>query len=151
MSRLGATEKQANTALSFFFIAIVISRLGTATFVTPENTPYVLFIIAVLATVILSVMIMIKEKRKGFIAVILMGLLMGSVCPNIFGYMFSRIDVAYHGTSFGLCFAIGMAGGSILSGLVGLVSRRSTLKKAFIINVIGAILFGISTCLMIIM
>ena len=39
MSRLGSTDKQANMTLSLFFVAVLVSRLVTATFVTPVNTP----------------------------------------------------------------------------------------------------------------
>lgn len=149
MSRLGSSDKQANTTLSLFFIAVLVSRLTAATFVTPSNTPLVLLGIAVLACAVLTVMVLSRHKAVGMAGIIALGLLMGSACPNIFGYMFSKVDTAYHGTSFGILFATGLAGGSVLPGLVGLAARKRGLRFGFIVNIAGAILLGFCTLILI--
>ena len=149
MSRLGSTDKQANMTLSLFFVAVLVSRLVTAAFVTPANTPQVLLGIAVLATIVLMMLLLSRNKAVGMVGIIAMGLLMGSACPNVFGYMFSKVDAAYHGTSFGILFATGLAGGSVLPGLVGIVARKKSLRYGFIVNIIGAVAFG--ACALIIM
>ena len=143
MSRLGADDTLANRSLSAFFIAVLISRLIAATFVTPLNTPAILTGIALTSIVVMIVMISTRSRRVGIICVALMGLLMGSVCPDIFGYMFSNTDPAYHGTAFGILFATGLAGGSVISGLVGAVAKKRDFKYGFIVNIAGAFLLGI--------
>lgn len=148
MVRLGSSDKQANTVLSMFFIAVLVSRLVTALFVTPDNTPVVLLCISVFSVIVLAVMTMSNKRIVGIIGVIFMGLLMGSVCPNIFGYMFSKTDVAYHGTAFGILFAMGLAGGSVIPGLVGFISRKRNFRFGFIVNIAGAILLGMTALLM---
>lgn len=148
MVRLGSSDKQANSVLSLFFIAVLVSRLVTAIFVTPENTPVVLLWISCLAVAVLVIMIVSANRILGIVGVIAMGLLMGSVCPNIFGYMFSKIDPAYHGTSFGILFAMGLAGGSVIPGLVGIISRKRNFRFGFVINVAGALLLGVSAIIM---
>ena len=105
--------------------------------------------IAVLAAIVLTVMLLSRHKAVGMAGIIAMGLLMGSACPNVFGYMFSKVDAAYHGTSFGILFATGLAGGSVLPGLVGIVARKKSLRYGFIVNIIGAVAFG--ACALIIM
>lgn len=148
MSRLGSTEKQANTVLSLFFVAIMVSRLVMVTFVTPANTPTVLLVIAVLVILTLALLMSTNKKEIAIGSIMALGLLLGAVCPNIFGYMFSKIDPAFHGTSFGICFSIGLAGASVIPGLIGFTSKRSSLKKAFAINIVGAGLFGASALIM---
>lgn len=151
MSRLGSTDKQANTTLSLFFVAVLVSRLVTATFVTPANTPQVLLGIAVLAFAVLTAMFLSQHKTVGMAGIIAMGLLMGSACPNVFGFMFSKVDAAYHGTSFGILFATGLAGGSVLPGLVGLVAKKKSLRYGFIVNIAGAAAFGVCTLVIMMM
>lgn len=142
MSRLGSTDKQANTVLSLFFIAVMVSRLVTATFVTPGNTPVVLLVIAVLTIMVLIVLLSFESRKVAATGLVLLGILLGSVCPNIFGYMFSKVDPAFHGTAFGIIFSIGLTGASVIPGLIGMISKRSSLRKAYVVNIAGAVLFG---------
>lgn len=151
MSRQGATDKQANSVLSLFFVAVFVSRLVTATFVTPSNTPVVLLVMALLTLAVLVTMVSVNKKIFSAVCLVCLGLLVGSICPNIFGYMFSKVDPAYHGTGFGLLFATGLAGGSVIPGLVGAVSKKSTLRRGFTVNMVSAILFGVCAIVMILM
>ena len=142
MSRLGADDQTANRSLSVFFVAVFVSRLIAATFVTPANTPIVLLGIAVISVVVLSVMIATSSHKIGLVCVGLMGMLMGSVCPDVFGFMFSNTDPAYHGTAFGILFATGLAGASVISGLVGMVTRKRSFKFGFVVNIAGSVLLA---------
>ena len=151
MSRLGAADKLANRVLSLFFIAVMVSRLVTATFVTPANTPMVLLILALIAIVTLVVMTLLKNRIVAAVGVVVLGLAMGSVCPNIFGYMFSRVDPAFHGTAFGITFATGLLGASILPYLIGAVSKRTSLRRGYLVNLAGAVLFGLCAVIMLMM
>lgn len=151
MSRLGANDKSANRTLSSFFIAVMVSRLLTATFVTPENTPVVLGIYAFTAALILLVMIVGNSRKVASAGILLLGLALGSACPNIFGYMFSEIDPSFHGTAFGIIFSIGLLGGSVVPYLVGKVSKYSSLRKGYAVNLVSAVLFGICALIMIVL
>ena len=142
MSRLGADDQTANRSLSVFFVAVLVSRLIAATFVTPENTPLVLLGIAIISVAVLTVMIITSSHKVGLVCVGLMGMLMGSVCPDIFGYMFSHTDPAYHGTAFGILFATGLAGASVISALVGAMTRKRSFKFGFIVNIAGSVLLA---------
>lgn len=142
MSRLGADDQTANRSLSVFFVAVLIARLIAATFVTPANTPMVLLVIAVISIAVLSVMIATSNHKIGLVCVGVMGILMGSVCPDIFAYMFSHTDPAYHGTAFGILFATGLAGASVISALVGIVTRKHSFKFGFIVNIAGSALLA---------
>ena len=151
MSRLGAADKLANQVLSLFFIAVMVSRLVTATFVTAANTPIVLLILALIAIVTLVVMTLLKNRIVAAVGVVVLGLAMGSVCPNIFGYMFSRVDSAFHGTAFGITFATGLLGASVLPYLIGAVSKRTSLRRGYLVNLAGAVLFGLCAVIMLMM
>lgn len=148
MARLGSTDRQANRVLSLFFIAILAARLITSLFVTPSNTPLVLAVLAVSALAVLVVLRLTSSRRLAAAGLVTLGLLMGSVCPNIFGYMFSKVDPSYHGTAFGVIFAVGLAGSSVLPALIGVVSKRSSLRTAFTVNMAGAALFGVCALVM---
>ena len=141
MSRAGYSDKLANVFLSIFFICIMITRLISVAFVNPSNTTTAIALMAIIAAITILLMVLIKSKLVIIVGVILLGLTLGPNVPNIFGYMFLKIDPSIYGTSFGLCFAFGVAGASLFPGLVGLFSKRLTLKRSFfIVNIIGAIL-----------
>lgn len=148
MSRHGSTDKQANSILSFFFIAVLLSRLITATFITPDNTPIVLLVIAVLTVIVITVMISLNTRLSSAICIVTAGLLVGAICPSIFGYMFSKVDPAFHGTAFGILFSLGVAGGSVVPGLIGYTTKKGGLRKGFRINILSAALFGVCTLIM---
>ena len=73
---------------------------------------------------------------------------MGTLCPNIYGNMFSNDDPSYNCTAFGVIFAVGLAGSSVLPALIGVVSKRSSLRTAFAVNMAGAALFGVCALVM---
>lgn len=148
MSRLGAADRLANRVLSLFFIAVMVSRLVTATFVTPANTPLVLCILALAAVAMLAAMTMLKNRVVAAAGIVVLGLAMGSVCPTIFGYMFSKVDPAFHGTAFGITFATGLLGASVLPYLIGAVSKRTSLHRGYLVNLAGALLFGLCAVIM---
>lgn len=151
MSRLGASDKLANRILSLFFISVMGARLITATFVTPANTPQVLAVLALTATIMLGIMALSRDLIIAAAGIIILGLTMGSVCPNIFGYMFSKIDPTFHGTAFGVIFATGLFGASVLPYLIGVISKRTSLRRGYLVNLFGAILFGLCTAVMLMM
>jgi fucose permease len=150
MSRAGFSDKSANMFLSVFFICIMVSRLLSVPFVNPENATNAIAIMAIVAIITLVLMILVKSKAMVIAGVILLGLALGPNVPNIFGYMFSKIDQSIYGTSFGICFAAGVTGASIFPGLVGLFSKRLSLKRSFfIVNILGAaLLFVVSFLIM---
>lgn len=149
MSRLGAADGVANRVLSLFFVAVMVARLVTATFVTPTNTPLVLLVLALIAAATLAILSLSRSRAVAASGIMVLGLAMGSVCPDIFGYMFSKIDPAFHGTAFGITFATGLLGASALPYLIGAVSKRFSLRRGYLVNLFGALLLALCALVMI--
>jgi len=150
MSRAGYSDKIANIFLSVFFICIMFSRLISAAIVNPDNTSTTIAIMATIAAITILLMFLVKSKFIVIVGIIILGFTLGANATTIFGYMFSKIDASIYGTSFGVCFAFGVTGASIFPGLVGLFSKKLTLRKSFfIVNIIGAVLlFSVAFFLM---
>lgn len=132
--RRGVTERGASQVLSLFFVGIMASRLLSVTFVTPGNTGLAIAANAVLAAVFIAPLMSNCGKTAAAVLFVLCGLVVGPNCPNIFGYMFDHVDSRLHGTAFGFCFAAGLLGASVSPGLVGILSKRTNLNRAFAIN-----------------
>ncbi len=150
MSRLGADDRTANRVLSMFFIAVMVSRLVTALFVTPGNTPVVLVVFALVAISALAVMTFSEDKVVAACCIVVLGFALGSACPSIFGYMFSKTDIAYHGTAFGIIFSTGLLGGSFMPYMIGAVSERFNLRKGYLVNLVSSVMLGVCALLLMI-
>lgn len=140
---------KANTILSFFWIAIMLSRLITALVVMAYLsgiTPFYVPLLAVVAAVALFVMAATTEAGVGAAAVLLAGFVMGPMFPTLVGVTFSKTGASSE--VFGMIFAIGLLGGIFTPGIVGNLSAGGNIRKGLqILGLLAIILIVFSGAL----
>lgn len=138
----GASETLAATMLSGFWLAFMLSRLGTALLVKAlaDNSiaidtnaliiGFSIFCILVWAGAVAS-----PNRAMACTMVVLAGLAFGPTFPTIIGVLTGHVDQAVAGRAVGLFFMIGGIGWSVIPILIGAYARRAGVQKAFLIAV----------------
>lgn len=148
-SELGADESQASRTLSLFFVAMMITRL---IFGLQENltgiplTPWggwVLAGAALIAAVGITMMMRATNLRSARWAVILIGAVFGPIFPTTVGVTFQHFPAAQWGTLFGVIFAVGLVGSSLLPAWIGQLAKGKTVRSALNILRVTAIALAV--------
>jgi len=139
LTGLGASENKAGSVLSLFWVSIIVSRLIASFTVETDIAIQVTIGLTVLSIVGISLMIAAKSVSLGILAVILIGLSFGPNFPNVVGVTFSRIDQELWGSAFGIIFAIGLLGASIIPAAIGIYSKGKTIQKSMRIALVTAV------------
>ncbi len=140
LSSLEFTPERANATLSGFWVGMMVSRLLSSTFVSPENGPTVIALLAVVAAVTITVMVVGKSKPIAALVVVLTGLAFGPIFPTLIGVAFSNVVPDLQGSAFGIMFAIGLLGGSTVPAAIGKYSTGKTIQKALVIAVAASVI-----------
>ena len=134
-SELGADEGQAARSLSLFYVAIMFSRLlfGLQDKVTGiDLTPmggYVLSGGAVVAAIAITIMIGARDLSVGRKAIALTGLVFGPIFPTTVGVTFQHFPASQWGTLFGIVFAVGLIGSSLLPAWIGQLAKDKSVQS----------------------
>jgi len=139
LTGIGFEGKPANMVLSAFWIALMIARLITSQFVTPEIGAWIILVLSLVATVSIGLMVAAKSKGIGALAVIITGLAFGPIFPTIVGVTFSKVEPSLYGSTFGIIFAIGLLGGTSIPAIIGSVSKGKTIQQSLKIAVAAAL------------
>lgn len=134
-SELGADDGQASRMLSLFFAALMVSRLIFALqdkVTGIELTPlggYVISGGAVVAALALTVMIRARDLAVARNAVILTGAVFGPMFPTTIGVTFQHFSPSQWGTLFGVIFAVGLIGSSLLPAWIGQMAKGKSVQS----------------------
>ena len=90
LTEVGMSDSRASWVLSGFWIALMVARLITSGFVTPDIGTTVIAALALLAVITIVMMIMAKKQTMAVIGVLLTGLAFGPLFPTIAGYTFPK-------------------------------------------------------------
>ena len=149
LNDIGFSEKRSNYLLSVFWISLMISRILAAGFVTPAIEILTITILSCGAVVSISLMVMAKSKGMGACAVILTGLVFGPIFPTVISVMFSKIEnTALHGSAFGISFAIGLLGASIIPAAIGVLAKKQSIQKSLKLAIVTAVILVIMIVIM---
>jgi fucose permease len=145
LTEVGMSDSRASGVLSGFWIALMVARLVTAGFVTPDIGTTVIAALALFAVVTIVIMIMAKNKTVAAAGVLLTGFAFGPLFPTIAGYTFSKVSPELFGTVFSIIFGIGLLGGTIIPKMIGNFAKGKSIQKSLVILAVTAgILFVIS-------
>jgi len=153
-SGLGYSDRSANFVLSSYWICLMLGRLIAAGFgikalVGPEIGMTVSIVLSIAAIVIIGILAVTKLKIIGAMGVILMGLIFGPIYPTVLGVALADPTVKpVVGSGFGIIFAIGFLGASIIPAAMGIYSKGKTIQQSFKIAVIAAIVMLIMIIIM---
>ncbi len=139
----------AGLILSLFGVAMMLGRFLTSTI--KNLTAIGVKVIAGASLVsILAIVLMIMTQTPGLaiVAVILTGLVFAPIFPTIVGITFAKFEPSLYGSIFGIIFAVGLLGGTVVPRIVGGMSVGKTVQESLIIvAVMAAILFVIALLL----
>lgn len=148
-AELGADNARASRMLSYFFIAMMISRLtfGLQDKVTGINlTPnggYVLATAALVAFVAITMMKNAKDLAGASVAVVLAGVVFGPIFPTTVGVTFRHYPQSQWGTLFGVVFAIGLIGASTIPAWIGSLAKGKSVQAGLNILRVTAIVLAV--------
>ena len=133
------SEKRASMILSTFWISLVVLRLAVTTFITPETGLVVVQFFGLLAAIGIGGMICGRTKFIAAASVVCTGLALGPIFPTTVSIAFARIPASFHGSAFSIAFALALLGGSSIPAVIGLVSRKMSIRRAFVVP-LGSVL-----------
>jgi len=139
--------------ISGFWGASMISRLVVA-FVLPllwfttKETSIVL-ILSVVATLVTLLIVIVPARRAAPWLVMAAGLACGPLFPTVLAILFLGFDSSMHGRALGTTLAIGNLGYTLTPLIVGLVARKTTVQRSFIVLTISGLgLIAVSIALL---
>ncbi len=147
LTDLGASGKTAGTVLSLFWVSIMFSRLAAALLMVrsrvltehPHQAMLITIALTIISIVCIATMIVTSSAPVGIAAIILMGLSFGPNFPNVVGLTFSRCDRSVWGSAFGIVFAMGLLGATIIPAAIGIYSKGKTIQASMPIALVTAI------------
>lgn len=144
----GAVAK-AGLVLSLFGVAMMVGRFLTSAIknLTAIGVPLVAGA-AVLATCAILLMVFTSTPALAIAAVMLTGLVFAPIFPTIVGVTFAKFEPKYYGSIFGIIFAVGLLGGTIVPQFVGSLSAGATIQQSLLIVAgMAGLLFVVSLLL----
>jgi len=136
----------AGLILSLFGVAMMLGRFLTSAIKNLTKIGVKVIAIASLISILAIVMmIMTHSAAMAIVAVILTGLVFAPIFPTIVGITFAKFEPKLYGSIFGIIFAIGLLGGTIVPLVIGRLSVGATVQQSLVIvAVMAAILFVIA-------
>lgn len=144
--RASATTNAA-LVLSFFGVAMMIGRfLASRVKNLTAIGAKVIAIMSLISIIAIVIMIVTKSPVLAIIAVLVTGLAFAPIFPTIVGVTFAKFDSSLYGSIFGIIFAVGLLGGTLVPKFIGNLSAgAATVQESLpIAAVIAGILFIIS-------
>ncbi|MBN1561541.1 MFS transporter [candidate division KSB1 bacterium] len=145
----GEGHSLAGLTLTLFGVAMMAGRFIAAGYkkITEKGTT-VIVIVSLLSIIPMLILALTQNGTLTIIAAILAGLTFASVFPTVLGITFSKYNPQYYGSIFGMIFAIGLGGSSLVVNRIGAVGTNIGLQKAFIIPVVVAVLLVVVSLFM---
>jgi fucose permease len=124
----------AGLILSLFGVAMMVGRFLTS--MVKNLTVIGAKLVAILASVsILAILIMVMTQRPSLaiVAVMLTGLVFAPIFPTIVGITFAKFEPRLYGSIFGIIFAVGLLGATVVPKIIGSFSEGATVQQSLLI------------------
>jgi fucose permease len=124
----------AGFILSLFGVAMMVGRFLTSMIknLTTMGTKLVA-VMALISVAAILAMVMTQVPALGIIAVMLTGLVFAPVFPTIVGITFAKFEPKLYGSIFGIIFAVGLLGGTIVPKIIGSLSVAAKVQHSLLI------------------
>jgi fucose permease len=109
---------------------------------------YVLAVSALIAALAITMMMRSKTLTSASRSVILAGLVFAPIFPTTIGVAFQHFDEAQRGTLFGVIFALGLIGASIIPVWIGKLAKDKSVKSGLNILRVTAIALAVIAALL---
>jgi fucose permease len=132
--------KHATWVLSLFGLSMATGRFATSTIKGLTAVGTKLIAGASLVTVgAIALMAFTHSYSLAVMAVIAVGLALAPIFPTIVGVTFSRYEPSLYGSIFGIMFAIGLLGPTIVPKVIGSLSVGASIQKSLPIAAVMAL------------
>jgi fucose permease len=131
----GVKEGAAATLLSVFWLAFMAARLATAFLLPPGAETVLIVVLGLLGAGLLLTMVLTGERGVAILLVPTAGFVLGPVFPTMIGMLLAHFAPAVQGRAVGLFFAIGGIGWTLLPIFIGMLARRTGVRRAFVLAV----------------
>ncbi len=147
LGEVGLPERPAGWVLAGFWFAFLAGRLltvlaYTAGWVGKAGGPWLELTAAVLAAVFLGNLVGARGGRGSAIVFMLVGALLGPLFPTLAGLLFERFPPGAWGSAFGAATALGWLGGLTVEPLIGAYVRRTDVRHALWVLLVGLMLMA---------
>jgi len=149
----GFSDRFGTRMISGFWGASMISRLVVA-FLLPllwfsvEET-WIVLVLSAVATLVTLLIVIVPARRAAPWLVVAAGLACGPLFPTVLAILFLGFDPSMHGRALGTTLAIGNLGYTLTPLVVGLVARKTSVQRSFIVLTLSGIgLIGVSVALL---
>ncbi len=137
---------RAGFILSLFGVAMMVGRFLTST--VKDLTRIGVRVIAIASLVSIGAiltMILTSTPAIAIVAVMVTGLVFAPIFPTIVGVTFAKFEPGLYGSIFGIIFAIGLLGATLVPKIIGSLSVGATVQQSLLIVLaMAAALFVIS-------
>lgn len=139
----------AGLILSIFGVAMMVGRFITSTVrnLTAMGIK-VIAAMALAAALAVLVMIFTRSAAIAIAAVILTGLVFAPIFPTIVGVTFARFEPRLYGSIFGIVFAVGLLGATLVPPVIGRMSEGATVQESLRVVVAMALVLFVVSLLM---
>jgi fucose permease len=147
LTGLGMNEHRSAIALSAFWLSFLAARLAAAylmsrDWITGVGEAWFIIGLAFAAGITLGHMIGARSATDATFSLMLIGVCLGPIFPTLVGILFEFMKVS-HGTAYGAMYSLGSLGGLILPPFMGLYAMRRTVRVAFRVPMVLAILMAV--------
>lgn len=148
--RGGQQEPQAilhaNWVLSGFGLAVALGRFATSAL---KNLSAIggRLIASLCVVAILAIGVMVTTRSAGWAtaAILLVGLALAPMFPTIIGVTFAQYEPRLYGSIFGIVFAVGLLGPTVVLKLIGSLSVGASVQRSLgLAGVMAAVLLVLS-------
>jgi fucose permease len=135
---------QAGLVLGLFGLFMAVGRFLTSMIRNLTKIGAHL-ILAVSGVSLLAILVLMKtdSPAQATVAVIVAGLALAPVFPTIVGVTFSQYEPGLYGSIFGIIFAIGLLGPTVVPKLIGVLSTGGSLQQGLGVAAVMAALLGV--------
>ena len=136
----------AGLVLSLFGVAMMVGRFLSASIKNLTAMGSKLIAGAALVSILaIGLMMMTRSSGMAIAAVLLTGLVFAPIFPTIVGVTFAKFEPRLYGSIFGIIFAVGLLGGTLVPKIIGSISIGATVQQSLgIALAMAVILFVIS-------
>jgi fucose permease len=137
--------------LQGFWVAMLASRLVVAFLLARTNLgfPVLLLAFTILFALCFQRLNSPQDRTTIMLYVMAIGLLLGPIFPILIGILFTELDPTSWGTGYGLAYAIGLLGGTVVSVVFNWIVRNNV-QRALNIVVVQAWLLAVASALVVI-
>jgi len=149
----GYSDRFGTRMISGFWGASMISRLVVA-FLLPLlwfsiEATWIVLVLSVVATLMTLLIVIVRSRRAAPWLVVAAGFACGPLFPTVLAILFLGFAPSMHGRALGTTLAIGNLGYTLTPLIVGLVARKTSVQRSFIVLTLsGAGLIAVAIALL---